>query len=173
MSHAFSLGRVAAYGIAAMFLIFGAAHAEPLPQPEGRAILEVTGKIANRNDGDKAVFDLAMLESLGKTTLVTTTAWTEGKQEFEGVLLSALVERVGASGGTVAAVALNDYKVDIPVSDFADYPVVLAYRMNGKRLKIRDKGPLWVVYPQDDFPALKTKQTQSKWVWQVKELNFK
>lgn len=53
------------------------------------------------------------------------------------------------------------------------YPVILAYRMNGELLRIRDKGPLWVIYPQDDFPDLKTKQTQAKWVWQVKEIQFK
>ena len=91
----------------------------------------------------------------------------------EGVLLSDLMERVGATGTTAVAVALNDYKVDIPAEDFTNYPVILAYRMDGDLLKIRDKGPLWIVYPQDDFPDLKTKQTQAKWVWQVKEIRFR
>ena len=59
------------------------------------------------------------------------------------------------------------------MSDFAKYPVILAYRMNGELLKIRDKGPLWIVYPQDGYPELKTKETQAKWVWQVKEIRFK
>ena len=51
--------------------------------------------------------------------------------------------------------------------------MILAYKMDGEFLKIQDKGPLWIIYPQDDFPALKTKQTQAKWVWQVKEIQFK
>ena len=51
--------------------------------------------------------------------------------------------------------------------------MILAYKMDGEFLKIRDKGPLWIIYPQDDFPALKTKQTQAKWVSQVKEIQFK
>jgi len=148
-------------------------QAEPLPAPASPAVLEVTGQVTTRNVGDKAVFDVAMLEALGGAKTVTSTAWTEGQSTFEGVLLSKLMERVGASGATAVAVALNDYKVEIPVADFKQYPVILAYKMDGEFLKIRDKGPLWIIYPQDDFPALKTKQTQAKWVWQVKELQFK
>jgi hypothetical protein len=158
---------------AALFLAAGVAAAEPLPQPKDRVVLEVTGQIEAPNVDDKAVFDLAMLQALGGDKIVTSTAWTEGQPEFEGVLLSKLIDRVGASGATAVAIALNDYKVEIPVADFARYPVILAYSMDGQMLRIRDKGPLWIIYPQDDFPALKTKETQAKWVWQVKEIHFK
>lgn len=151
----------------------GSARAEPLPKPTGRVLLEISGDIQNTNGDTGASFDLAMLEAVGLAKTETTTAWTEGKSTFEGVLLAKLMERVGAKGSTAVAIALNDYKVDIPVEDFTKYPVILAYRMDGERLKIRDKGPLWIVYPQDDFPELKTKQTQAKWVWQVKEIHFK
>lgn len=159
--------------LAVLVLFAGVADAAALPKPSGSVLLEVTGTVANHNDGDKASFDLAMLEGLGVTKIVTSTAWTEGTPTFEGVLLSELMERVGATGKSAVTIALNDYKVEIPVSDFAKYPVILAYRMNGELLKIRDKGPLWVVYPQDEYPELKTKETQAKWVWQVKEIRFK
>ena len=159
--------------LALLCLCVAAAQAETLPKPAGPVLLDVTGTIGTTNSDGKASFDLEMLEAIGKATTVTTTAWTEGRATFEGVLLSKLMERVGATGKTAVTIALNDYKVDIPVEDFSRYPVILAYRMNGERLKIRDKGPLWVIYPQDDFPDLKTKQTQAKWVWQVKEIRFK
>lgn len=149
------------------------ALAQPLAKPADRPFLEVTGKIKVTNDGDKATFDLALLESVGKAKTKTTTAWTEGTPEFEGVNLKALLDRLGASGDAVIAVALNDYKVEIPIADFTRYPVILAYRMNGELLKVREKGPLWIIYPQDDFPALKNKETQAKWVWQIKELRVK
>lgn len=147
--------------------------ADTLGAPKGRVLLTVTGSVANHNAGDKAEFDFDMLQALGVSKVDTTTAWTEGKKAFEGVLLQALVEAVGASGSTAEVIALNDYKVDIPMKDFSNYPVILAYQMDGERLKIRDKGPLWVVYPEDEHPELKTKQTQAKWVWQVKEIRFK
>ena len=149
------------------------ALAQPLAKPAERPLLEVTGKIKVTNDGEKATFDLALLESVGKAKTKTSTAWTEGTPEFEGVNLKTLLERLGASGDTVTAVALNDYKVEIPMADFQRYPVILAYRMNGDLLKVREKGPLWIIYPQDEFPALKNKETQAKWVWQVKELRVR
>ena len=158
---------------AILVLAFGPALAQPLAKPQARPMLEVTGKITVTNGDGKAAFDLAMLEGVGVSKTKTSTAWTEGEPQFEGVMLKTLLDRLGASGDTVEAVALNDYKVQIPIADFAKYPVILAYKMNGELLKVRDKGPLWIIYPQDDFPALKNKETQSKWVWQVKELRVK
>lgn len=149
------------------------ASAQTLPAPAGTPILDITGRIAVTNGDARARFDLAMLEAMGVSRIRTTTAWTSGKQDFEGVSLKALLERVGAFGDRIEAVALNDYKVEIPVSDFLRWPVVLAYRANGALLRVRDKGPLWIVYPQDDFPALDNKETQGKWAWQVKEIRVK
>jgi hypothetical protein len=158
---------------AALILAVGTVGAATLPLPKERALLEVTGNVANTNLPEKAVFDLAMLEGIGITKTKTSTAWNEGQPVFEGVLLKALLDHVGASGTTIVAVALNDYKVEIPIEDFNKYPVILAYRMDGQPLRVRDKGPLWIIYPQDDFPNLKDKQTQAKWVWQVKEIRVK
>lgn len=164
---------VVARALAVLLLCTGAARADALPTPQGTVLLTVTGKITTTNVDGKAAFDLAMLEGIGGATIDTSTAWTEGRGHFQGVLLSKLMERVGASGDTAVTIAINDYKVEIPVVDFSRYPVILAYRMNGEVLKIRDKGPLWIIYPQDDHPELKTKETQAKWVWQVKEIRFK
>jgi hypothetical protein len=151
----------------------GTASPPALPAPGGPVILEITGRIGVTNGDARARFDMAMLEGLGVTTTKTTTAWTSGQQVFEGVRMQTLLERVGAFGDQVEVVALNDYKVEIPVSDFGRWPVILAYRMNGEALRVRDKGPLWVVYPQDDFRALRTKEVQGKWAWQVKEIRVK
>jgi hypothetical protein len=160
-------------GLAIAVLFAGcAAFGGTLPAPQERVILEVTGKIANTNAGDRAQFDLPMLEKLGIAQRKTATAWTDGEPAFEGVLMRDLLNDVGASGEKVTVVALNDYKVDIPISDFRNFPVMLAYRMDGKALRIKDKGPLWIVYPADEFPELNNKQTQNKWVWQVKEIQI-
>ncbi len=156
----------------AILLVGSAALAGTLPAPQERSILEVTGKITNTNAGNRAQFDLPMLEKLGISRLKTATAWTEGKPVFEGVLVRDLFNQVGASGEKVTVVALNDYKVDIPMSDFKNFPVILAYRMDGQALRVKDKGPLWIIYPADDFPELNNKQTQNKWVWQVKEIQI-
>ena len=173
MSLATSMAGAGLRAAAIITALAGMAWAATLPQPQGKALLEVSGTVANTNAPDKAVLDLAMLEGMGVTKTQTSTPWTDGRPVFEGVLMRVLLDKVGAKGSTVTAVALNDYKVDIPTSDFTQYPVILAYKMDGQELKVRDKGPLWIIYPQDDFPDLKNKQTQAKWVWQIKELRIK
>jgi hypothetical protein len=144
----------------------------PLMKPAGRVILTVTGSIANVNGEGKVELDAAALAQIGTARVQTSTPWTDGRPEFEGVLMRDLMERLGASGTTVTVVALNDYKMQIPVADFAKYPVLLALKMNGEALRVRDKGPLWLIYPQDDFTELQNKPTQAKWVWQIKQMRF-
>jgi len=159
--------------LCAAAVVFGPAGdtaAQRLPEPTSRVILEVSGKIAKTNAPERARFDLKALEALGITKVTTSTPWTEGKKVFEGVRLRDLLQAVGADGTTITPVALNDYKLDIPREDFDKYPVILAYRMDGEELRVRDKGPLWIVYPRDDFPELDNRLIRSRWVWQVKEL---
>jgi hypothetical protein len=155
---------------AAVFGPSADAAAQRLAEPSGRVILEVSGKVSNTNAPSRARFDLKALEALGITKVTTSTPWTEGKKVFEGIRLSDLLKAVGADGATITPVALNDYKLDIPREDFDKYPVILAYRMDGEELRVRDKGPLWIVYPRDDFPELDNRLIRSRWVWQVKEL---
>ncbi|WP_121999844.1 oxidoreductase, partial [Klebsiella pneumoniae] len=94
------------------------AYAEKLPAPTGKPVLTISGKIGNMNVGDKAVFDLAMLEKLGMKTIETTTPWYTGKVRFDGIPLSKLMDLVGAKGTSARVLALNDYTTIIPIDDF-------------------------------------------------------
>lgn len=162
---------LAAAGMAAWLLTAGAgAHAEGLPSPRNKPILEIRGHISITNTPEHtAVFDREMLEQIGVKTVQTSTPWTDGRPVFEGVLMRELLKRVGAKGENITAVALNDYKVTLPISDFEKYPIILAYKMDGQVLKVRDKGPLWIIYPQDEFSELRDKSVHQKWIWQIKE----
>lgn len=146
---------------------------EPLPTPEGKTILSVGGNISVTNRDQAADFDLTMLKALGVTKVTTSTAWTEGVSVFEGVLLNAILERVGAQGGTLTARALNDYAARLPIEDARKWPVILAFSRDGKTLSVRDKGPLWIVYPRDDHPELNSPDYNTKWVWQLKSIEVK
>jgi len=59
-------------GLASLALI-GPASATVLVMPAGKKILTITGKFTNTNDGDAAVFDRPMLETLGLSEFETTT----------------------------------------------------------------------------------------------------
>lgn len=160
--------------LAVAILLMPRAFADtPLPAPQGKVILSISGEISERNNGDLADFDLDMLQSLGVRALATTTSWTDGTQNFTGVPMRILMKAVGATGKTVEAVALNGYTYEIDMEDFALYPVLLAIKLNGRVLKVRDKGPLWIVYPLDDFGEAEKPMIERRMVWQVRQLIVK
>jgi hypothetical protein len=147
--------------------------AENLPRPQGRIILTVTGVLAGASKSRRVEFDLRALEHLGLSKLITWTPWTNGEVEFEGVLARRLMDAVGARGTEVEARALNDYKEVIPIEDFSRYDVLLALRMNGQPMRVRDKGPIWIVYPWSDHPELDDFTTREKSVWQLNALHVR
>ena len=149
------------------------ASAGALLEPQEQVILEVTGAIVRSNRPGAAAFDRPMLEGLGPHNLATWTPWTEGLIEFHGVLARRLMAEVGAGGQEVLASALNDYSTVIPISDFESYDVLLATRREGAPLAVRDKGPVWVIYPWADHPELDDMVTRRKSVWQLSRLHVR
>lgn len=154
-------------------LAIPAALAGELPLPVGRPILTIQGKIGAVNHDGTARFDLAMLESLGMMTIETRTPWFDGPVKFEGVPLSRLMSTVEASGKTIVAVALNDYSSEIPIADIARYNVILALKRNGEYMPVRDKGPLFIIYPYDSDPELRSQTYYGRSVWQIAKLIVK
>ena len=150
-----------------------AKSAEPLARPSGTVILIVTGSISQSNAPGRAEFDRKMLETLGIERITTSTNWMDGKVVFEGVLVRKVLEAVGATGKTITATGLDGYAIDIPVDDFNRYEVLLALSMNGRALARSDKGPIWIVYPRDDYPELRDPTINARWVWQLKSIDVK
>ncbi len=157
-----------------LWLLFSqTAVSEPLPAAEGRIILSVSGQITNTNDQGMAHFDRALLESLPKHQFSTTTPWTEGSHVYEGVLLSDLLDYVGARGSKLVARALNDYHSVIQLADIQDYPILLALRSDGQTMRVRDKGPIWILYPMSDYPVLDSTYHHAGMVWQLRHLEVR
>lgn len=143
---------------------------DPLPAPKGPVILLVSGNIEITNSLEGAQFDREMLHSLGTSVVETSTSWTDGDQRFEGVLARVVLDRVGASGTTLIASALNDFVAPVPMAEVRRYDVLLATSVNGKQMEVSDKGPIWIVYPRNDHPELQDSKFNDRWVWQLKEL---
>lgn len=150
-----------------------AAPAQTLPEPTGEVVLTVTGDIAVTNADGAAVFDRAMLEAMAPVELTTTTMWTDGPQVFTGVLLLDLLAMLGVAGGTIRATAINDYAVDIPVSDAVEGGPVVAYLLNGQPMSVRDKGPLWIVYPYDSKREYRSEVIYSRSIWQLDRMEVR
>ena len=143
-----------------------------LEAPQGEIVLVIKGNITNTNVGDEAHFDIDMIHAMPVNSITTTTEWYDGPAEFVGVNMNYLMELVGASGNDLDASATDGYKVLIPLQDTIDYPMVLAYEAYGEELLANRRGPLWIMYPFDDFPDTQTDEYTERAIWQVVELNI-
>jgi hypothetical protein len=119
------------------------------------------------NTKDAAVFDLEMLEALPTTTIETSTIWTEGVHSFQGVALKDLVDALGIDGKKLKATAVNDYAIEIPLTDAITGGPIIAYRIDGKVMSLREKGPLWVIYPYDSNSEYRKEVIFSRSIWQL------
>jgi hypothetical protein len=155
---------------AASLAIFGKAQATTLASPAGEPLLTVHGAITNVGADDTAQFDLDLLTALPSVTFETSTIWTEGVQVFRGVPLDVLLDHVGATGDTLQLRALNDYRITIPASDAREGGPIIAYEQNGSQMSVRNKGPLWLVYPYDSVTAYQTEEIYARSIWQLIEI---
>ena len=116
-------------------------------------------------------YDRSELEAMGLVSVKTTTPWNEGLVDFEGVPFTVLLENAKATGVMATVIALNDYSVDVPVSDFADFGTILAIKRNGEYMPVDDQGPFFVIYPFDTNPVLQKQPYYGRAVWQVKAVS--
>ena len=85
--------------------------------------------------------------------------------------LSKLLQSVGANGTTMQAVALNNYAVTVPVEDAEANAAFLATRHNGQPMRVREKGPIWLIYPWSARPELKTTVFNNRAIWQLRRID--
>jgi hypothetical protein len=140
----------------------------------GVPVLTVSGALlaAPARDG-RFDFDLPALRNLRQHRVLTTTPWYKGASEFAGPLLREVLAAAGlppTSEGSVRCTALNDYRVEIPLDDAMRYDVVVAHLLNGKPMSVRDKGPLFIIYPFSARPQLRTTTYYNRCIWQLRTI---
>lgn len=138
--------------------------------PSGATVLTVAGKVQAPRGGGPAHFNMAMLEALPQTTLTTQTPWYAEPRNFTGPLLRELLAHCGAQGETLRLSALNDFRVDMPMADARTHDVIVARLLDGKPLSVRDKGPLFVMYPFSAKAELRSAVYYSRAVWQLRRI---
>ncbi len=160
--------------IAKVLLIFAwiAAFFTPAAFAGDEAILSLSGNITKSNQADKKsyVFSFAELSKLPSRTIRTKTPWS-AESNFTGPSMLDILKAAGVSADAkeVEVKTWDNYPITLPISDFAKWNVLLAHSQNGKRLKLSTKGPLWIIYPIDQFKAeLDNNAIRSKLAWAVK-----
>ena len=144
-------------------------RATALDIAEAQPVLHLTGRV--RSSGPRGVtFDMPMLERLPQTSFETRTPWYPHANKFTGPLLRDVLAAAGAQGTLVRAVALNDYRVDIPFEDTQRFDVLLARLLDDKPMPVRDKGPLFIIYPFDQHSELRNALYYTRCAWQLKAI---
>lgn len=147
--------------------------APALADVRGRIVLSVTGRNPEGVAGYRD-FDLPALEALGRETLVTRTTWTgAAEQHFAGVKLARVIGALGFVGSSMRASALNDYAVDVPMADATERGAFLATRLDGAVLRVRDRGPVWLIYPWSQRPELDVALFRERAIWQLRRLDLR
>ncbi len=119
-------------------------------------------------------FTLAELQAMPQSEIRTANEFIDGVRSFRGPRVSYLLRICNADGAaSVRMIALNDYEVEIQVSEFDKYQPILALTMDGKELSVRDKGPIWVIYPMSDFSELRDPVFNSRLIWQLDRILYR
>jgi hypothetical protein len=148
------------------------ALAQPaLAAPAAAVVLSLGGRIARVNQGQRAVFDMAMLQAVAQHSFSTKTPWFSQSRRFTGPLLRDVLALVGANGTTLRVAALNDYRIDVPADDARRFDVMLARLIDDRPITVREKGPLFMIYPFDSDASLRNPLYYSRSVWQLSTID--
>ena len=156
---------------AGALVLAAALPARALERPTGPVVLTVSGRVRMPNDGNVAHFDMLMLAALPQTSFTTRTPWYAQARRFTGPLLRDVLAAAGAQGTLIRLTALNDYKVDLPYDDAQRHDVIVARLLDDQPMAVRDKGPLFVIYPFDARPELRGAVYYSRSAWQLRTID--
>ena len=106
--------------------------------------------------------------ALKQFTVFTENEFVDGLVEFKGPLARDVVALLNdAEIETLKLTAVNDYTVELPMSELLDYDVIFAVSQDGVAFSTRDKGPIWVIYPMTDNIELQDRVYNDRLIWQL------
>ncbi len=126
------------------------------------------------------VLDREALTALPSQSFTTSTIWTEGPQDFTGLAMADLLDilinldesltmdRLNAASFTL--IAANGYQIEVPIAHYSERTALIAYARNGRPMTLRDKGPLWIVYPFDSDPMYRSEVIYANSIWQLEKI---
>jgi hypothetical protein len=143
-----------------------------IPAPDGKAVITVTGKISQRNQGKAVALDMAGLGRMGVVQIRVHEPWTKEDLDFRGVWLDGLLDMVGAApdATTVHLVALDDYAVDLPMAEVREGGVLIALSDgDGADLPIDQGGPTRIIYRN----GVASGDNPDQWIWSLKTIDVR
>lgn len=144
----------------------------PPPSPSTSPILTIAGQINNPNQGDELVLDRDTLESLDLVEMTVFDEQAEGDTHtFQGVLLADVLQwaAISPDATQLFITALDGYRVNIPLVDVENYPILLATRVDNEHLTLDRFGPTRIVYPYHAF-EMDWVVYNPRWIWNIEHI---
>ncbi|GAA3942606.1 hypothetical protein [Litoribacillus peritrichatus] len=109
--------------------------------------------------------------ALTNQSLVTITPWTDEPHTFQGATLASLLKHFKIEGKIAKAKALNDYVVEIDLQKAIAANAFVVSHIDNQPMRVRNKGPFWIIFPWSEQPELNDRQYQDWSIWQMIEIN--
>lgn len=137
----------------------------PVPVPSGKPVLTIAGAVGNHNEGAAVAVDMPTLDAMATVTSPMYEPFIKKTVTFTGIPVVALLARAGAAPAatTVRLHALDDYNVELTVSDLKDPRILLATKADGVRIPVSDGGPIRLVFPADSAVG----KNKDLWIWSI------
>jgi hypothetical protein len=141
----------------------------PLPAPDGDVILKVTGDLSLPNVDDECHFDADLFDQHAISQDLDDP-WMGDGLEYRGLTLNKVWELCGGSdeAGAMVMVAKDGMTVEIAAEDLMEWPIMLAYQVDGADLIDDLGGPVKLVFPAEAADTY----SQDNWMWWVVEVQF-
>jgi hypothetical protein len=118
-------------------------------------------------EGSTLAITRADLEALPQVEFETGTEWTEGSARYRGPRLIDVLSIANLQDQPVEAIAANDYKVTLTTELVGEHYPIVALRINDQPFGLRERGPLWIIYPYDLVADYRNEKFFTASVWQL------
>jgi hypothetical protein len=138
----------------------------------GLPTVSAAQEILTVTNGESTVtYTFDELLALPQEIVTTTNDYVDDIATFQGPSLRSVLEKSDISrNAEIQLSAMNDFTISTPAEDAFSYDVILALLRDGEQMSVRDKGPIWVIYPMDDNPELRDDLYNGRLVWQLKSI---
>lgn len=119
------------------------------------------------------VVTVADLEKLKLTTYKSYNPFLKTDEVFTGVLLGDLASHFATpSTNAITLTAIDGYAVTVYKDEWIRFNVLLATRVGGKHIEVKDSGPARIVFASEGISKEDQRKYVRKWVWLIHKIKF-